>query len=90
MAPLKTIDAGSLFTLHATHGFSLTDSLFQARRDSVIIINWSNWFKAAKAAGWDFDRALGSIEEAVADSCWPTPACDILRTAFSEALAVCR
>ena len=58
---------GGTFQLADTHGFSLTDSLEQARKYNMVV-SFPHYFAIAIEAGWDDEMVFRRIREAIRDS----------------------
>lgn len=68
-----------LYKLHATHGFSLTDSLMRLRHDSRgLEPDWNDFVREAQRGGWSDDRITRIICEAIEDSGWQENAKSII------------
>jgi alanyl-tRNA synthetase len=75
----------TLFQLHDTHGFSLTDSLGECQRRGVYP-DWCDFFAAARKAGWKFDKVCAVVSAAIADACWSQSLKQVLADIFSVSL----
>lgn len=79
-----------VFELHDTHGFSLTDSLWLLKQrnldepDMFFGVDWADWYRRTKKAGWPFDRVRRTVEEAVSDTEWPETFLDTVRSVFNQ------
>lgn len=79
---------GGAFQLHDTHGFSLTDQLFELKRhESTRCPDWAQFMADSKKAGWTHDQTVSVIKEAVEDSGWHDSVEAVVRLAWLQALA---
>ena len=73
------------FTMHDQEGFHLADFLAVClKRD--LTPDWSDFYAAAKRAGWPFERTRKLVEQSISDSDWSQTFLDTVRSVFN---AVC-